>query len=81
MTITSTEFQQRVGYYLELAEKGEDVNVTRLKPTKATFKIIKQKEKPQQVLNEGERILKELKKFKFKSTGETGLELQRRVRS
>ncbi len=81
MTVTSTQFQQKVGYYLELAEKGEEIQIQKLKPTKHIFKLNIVKTKQPKEKNIGAEILKKLKKYKVDSFGESGLELQRRVRS
>ena len=37
MKISSTEFQQRVGYYLSLVEKGVEVIIERQKPGESLF--------------------------------------------
>jgi len=89
MTITSTEFQQNVGHYLQLADKGEEINIEKKKPVKALY--ILKKKKATAVKDENrttingipkDEFLKELKKYMFKGkSGETGLELQARVRS
>lgn len=81
MTVSSTEFQQNVGYYLALAEKGEEITISKSKPKKAVFTLKKRlekkiDEKPKTMADK----LKELEKYMFESD-ESGLELQRRVRS
>jgi hypothetical protein len=84
MTITSTEFQQNVGHYLALAEKGEEININKLKPHKSSFKLmkLKQKNKPKKKLGRIQQILEDAKKYQFHgTTGETALQFQRRVRS
>jgi antitoxin (DNA-binding transcriptional repressor) of toxin-antitoxin stability system len=84
MTITSTEFQQNVGYYLKEAQAGKELLITRSKPSKAVFKL---------VLQEKETEVKTKKKFSevefyklmaelgIRNHHESGLEFQRRVRS
>ncbi len=81
MPITSTEFQQNVGYYLALAEKGEEIHINKLKPIKSTFILKKTKEKVKKIESNIERIIRESKKYQFHGGKETGLEIQRRVRS
>jgi len=39
MTINSTKFQQNVGYYLQLAEKGVTVNIYKRKPKPSQYKL------------------------------------------
>ena len=39
MLINSTEFQQNVGYYLNLAEKGAVVHITKSKPRKSEYQL------------------------------------------
>ncbi len=83
MTISSTQFQQKVGYYLNLADKGETIVIEKLKPAGKTFVLKKGSTKKQD--SEKDRI-KDLMKFIKEntvksSTGESGLEFQRRVRS
>lgn len=39
MIISSTEFQQNVGYYINLIEKGEEVIVERRRPKGFVFQI------------------------------------------
>ena len=46
MTISSTKFQQNVGYYLKLAESGTDVTIVKSKPTQSRYllKVITEKQ-------------------------------------
>lgn len=80
MSITATKFQQRVGYYLGPAEKGEQINIQRLKPNKTTFKLYKTKNEDRKLENPAHVILKKLEKYMIDDGRESGLELQRRVR-
>jgi hypothetical protein len=39
MTISSTKFQQNVGYYLKIAESGTIVNIVKSKPTQSQYQL------------------------------------------
>ncbi|HEX9804695.1 MAG TPA: hypothetical protein VGA67_03365 [Candidatus Dojkabacteria bacterium] len=39
MTITSTEFQQNIGYYMKLADQGETIIIRKLKPSGKTYTL------------------------------------------
>lgn len=82
MNISSTEFQQNVGYFLGLAEKGKEINIKRSKPTEAYF-ILKQKKV--HLVNDKPRdeFIKDLEKYSFRSgkKGPNGLNFQKSVRS
>lgn len=39
MTISSTKFQQNVGYYLKLAESGIEVTIVKSKPSKSRYQL------------------------------------------
>jgi len=39
MTISSTRFQQNVGYYLKLAESGTVVEILKSKPTQSRYQL------------------------------------------
>lgn len=83
MNITSTEFQQNVGYYLKQAEKGKTITIKKLKPKKSTYILVVEhgekttKAKP----SRREEIMKLIDELDMKDTSESGLEFQRRVRS
>jgi hypothetical protein len=47
MTISSTKFQQNVGYYLKLAEKGSIVEIVKSKPTQSRYQLMIIPEKQQ----------------------------------
>jgi N6-adenosine-specific RNA methylase IME4 len=40
MTVTSTKFQQNVGYYLKLAETGTIISILKSKPKKNLFQLV-----------------------------------------
>lgn len=78
--ITSTEFQQRVGYYFGLAEKGEVIEIKRQKPVQ-TFII--QIKKPTKVVTQSrfKAFMEDVEKNKFISKKyKSGLDLQNTVR-
>jgi len=81
MNITSTEFQQNVGYYLREAEKGKIVEIKKLKPTRALFKLslIRSQPKEAQKNSRKPKILDLIKKINIRDS-ESGLEFQKRVR-
>lgn len=84
MTITSTQFQQNVGKYLAMAEKGIPVVVERLKPNKSRFRITyeqKPKKGNRQSEKEYREWLKELQKFKLSYPDKDAVAYQRRMRS
>ena len=39
MTISSTKFQQNVGYFLKLAETGTPVTIVKSKPTRSRYQL------------------------------------------
>lgn len=82
MTVSSTEFQQNVGYYLGLAEKGEEITISKSKPKKVTYTLTFKKTDVVQD-KAREEYLSNLEKYKFKSgkKGSNGLNFQREVRS
>ena len=86
MRISSTEFQQNVGKYLRLVEKGEVLKVVRNKPVKRVFEIRVSEDQ----LDSGEKgileILAEIRKeYPLDPNGRLAntdpLEYQRQVRS
>ena len=82
MTITSTEFQQNVGYYLNEAQKGKVLTITKSKPTKVSFKLVVQNNiepKTQKKKFDPVELEKLIAKLNIQSH-ESGLEFQRRVR-
>ncbi|MEI7579683.1 MAG: hypothetical protein WCJ58_06685 [bacterium] len=83
MTITSTEFQQNVGYYLKEAEKGKTIQINKQKPTKAIFdlKLASKKDTAVTSPSRKELVLKLIKELNIKGRKESGLEFQHRVRS
>lgn len=63
MKVTSTEFQQKVGYYLGLVDEGETVEIEKQKPRKRLYEIKPKKvhivnDKPRK--NKWEKILDEI---------------------
>lgn len=82
MNITSTEFQQNVGYYLKQAEQGKTITIRKLKPKKSSFELIaKNVENVNKKNKRNGEIRALIKELKINNTGESGLEFQRRVRS
>ncbi len=84
MEITSTEFQQNVGYYLKEAQAGKELLISRSKPSKAVFKLVLLSEaksvKPKRKFTM-QQINAMLNKYGVSHGKESGLEFQRRVRS
>ncbi len=61
MTINSTTFQQKVGYYLKLAESGTVLTITKSKPKQSQFQL---KFVEKKVLNKSrEKLEKFIKKI------------------
>lgn len=83
MKITSTEFQQNVGYYLKEAERGKIINIFKLKPTKASFKLIADKNSldNKQKSSRKAEILKLIKELNISDSSESARDFQNRVRS
>lgn len=79
MLVSSSDFQQRVGYYLELADAGEDIFIKKYKPKGKMYKLqvtegpIKRKS--------AKKIIEEIEAMNLKSNFSSGLELQRHARS
>ena len=67
MTISSTQFQQNVGYYLKLAEAGTAVTIVKSKPTPSRYQL-KNIPQDQQSLSK-----KKLKKFLEKANSHKAL--------
>jgi len=44
MRVTSTEFQQKVGYYLDLADQGEKIEIEKQKPEKKIYELKSKKD-------------------------------------
>lgn len=83
MTITSTEFQQNVGYYLKQAEQGKTITIERLKPKKSSYKLVANKPsaKTEKKLSRREEVRRMIEEFNIRNSEESGLEFQHRVRS
>lgn len=82
MIVSSTEFQQNVGYYLGLADKGEEIIIQKKKPKKVLYTL--NKKDNQNIVNDngGINYLQVIDRYSKKSggRGEIGLKLQKRVR-
>jgi len=82
MKISSTEFQQRVGYYLSLVEKGVEVIIERQKPGESLFVLsLKIPKESKKKTSKREQWLQKLWQIPFDSHGEDCADFQRRVRS
>lgn len=83
MTITSTEFQQNVGYYLKQAEQGKTITIEKLKPKKSSYKLVVNKpgKKTQKKLSRREEVRRMIEEYNIRDASESGLEFQKRVRS
>ncbi len=90
MQITSTQFQQKVGYYLGLVDQGETIEIKKLKPLGKIYELKAKKIVKAQKINKketkGEKILKKIRKYKYESIFPKGrfkdsVEYQRWVRS
>lgn len=83
MYISSTEFQQNVGFYLREAEKGKTIKIRRLKPNNVEFSLLVSKRntgKNNQV--ERNKLIKDLiSNLKIDDPNEQGLEFQNTVRT
>ena len=84
MVISSTEFQQNVGFYLKVAQNGKPIQIRKSKPQKALFTISYQKEKSNNVakgLLRKTKVLNMINELNIHDSKESGLEFQKRVRS
>lgn len=80
MTITTSEFQQRVGYYLDLATKGEQVEIVKKKPKPAVYFKLSLQEEPARG-NQLTSIMKDLEDHSIaKGEFKSGLVLQKSIR-
>ena len=85
MLVSSTQFQQNVGYYLKLVEEGEEIKVQRQKPRKHLF-VIKSAEVNEESSKSSilEKVEAAQNKFPSKSGARLGtddiLEYQEKVR-
>jgi hypothetical protein len=83
MIISSTEFQQRVGYYLSLVEKGIDLLVRRSKPGRRLFLVRLAPKSPQEEekkMTKAEKVLKKIAEVNLQYDEHDGVAYQRRVR-
>lgn len=83
MEISSTEFQQNVGFYLKMADTGKTVNIKRLKPFRADYKLELSKGVNAEITKNirKNRITGLIKQLDIKAKNESGLNFQKRVRS
>lgn len=82
MTISSTEFQQRVGYYLSLMEKGMELILEKKKPGKK-YLVLSMKILPgndDENVGRKKRFLNEIRKIPWEHKGEDCISFQNRVR-
>ena len=84
MTISSTEFQQNVGYYLKEAQKGKVIQIRKSKPQKALFTLTIEKNDHIDQKKESTRISKIndlINELNIQNKRESGLDFQKRVRN
>ncbi len=79
MVVTATEYQQNVGYYFDLVEKGEKVFIKKLKPRGTIFALVPKKIKPK--TKKKKTLAEIIQPFIHTGVQESGLNLQKRVRS
>ena len=81
MKISSTEFQQRVGYYLSLVEKGMEVIIERGKPGKSLFMVsLRVPDSQKEDLAKRKEFLKEFRSIPARFDAKDCIDFQRRVR-
>ena len=88
MQITSTEFQQKVGYYLDLADQGENIEIVKQKPLGKVYQIVPKKQKAATVKKLAEKKSKWVKlvekletyNLKFDTGGLNSVQAQRKAR-
>ena len=81
MNITSTEFQQNVGFYLKEVEKGKKITITKLKPKKAKFSLVLSKaDQINNVRSRKSTVEEMIKILNIKDVTESALKFQNRVR-
>lgn len=81
ITVTATEFHNRVGYYLDLLAKGKTVNITREKPQGDVIELTGKASKIDKRKRKYEKIMKMIEEQNYKSKyWKSGLEMQKHVR-
>ncbi len=82
LAVNATEFQQNVGYYFSLAEKGEQIEIKKNKP-KDSKPLVLKLATIQAPKKQSNRNMEILEKYIVRRNGdfEDGLAFQRRVRS
>jgi hypothetical protein len=83
MTVTSTEFQQNIGYYLKLAEKGTVVTIVKTRPRRSQYQL--KVVRPDNPAHRNSRLEKFLKKVeqqgsKFDYYGKDSVKFVRSIR-
>ena len=86
MQISSTQFQQKVGYYLDLADQGETIEIVKQKPLGKVYQIKVKKVAKAKKVSKWDKLRKEIKNYKYESIFPKGrfkdsVEYQRWVRS
>jgi len=83
MKISSTEFQQNVGYYLSLAEKGEDIIVEKKRPRGVNYKITAEKVNSNEKKDKVQDLDSELSQYigKIRVTENDSIKYQKKYRS
>ena len=81
MIVSSTDFQQRVGYYLSIAEQGSEIYVERKKPGHTLFVLkIEPSGKPKSKRSKRLKALENARKLNMKFPGNDGVAFQRSIR-
>lgn len=80
MKISSTEFQQNVGYYLGLAEKGEEIVIEKKRPAGIRYKIKAEKINSKQN-DKVQDLADKLEKFTAQFDVNDSVKYQRKYRS
>lgn len=81
MKISSTEFQQRVGYYLSLVEKGVEVVIERGKGGKSLFFVsLRLPDSQNGDFEKRKNFLKEFRSIPARFDAQDCVDFQRRVR-
>lgn len=84
LTVNSTEFQNRIGYYTDLLEEGITIRLYRKKPSARTLILKAQRvEENDTEVNQKQKILKLREKYKTYKPKyySSGLQLQNVVRT
>ena len=83
MIVSSTEFQQNVGFYLKEAQKGKSIQIRKTKPGEVFFNlsVLSKDTTAKRKITRNEMVTRLIKEINLPKSKESALEFQNRVRS